>query len=185
MKSSQRPTELEQNNYDDTSVPCYVIKKNSSCGAKHGPSERQRMYYQARQMLKKARQGKHGSHPTILSRWYASETYRTSLSLTGWREKRIMLYDRIAFKKHIYVATKAGRIQNSKHWIPTISAEGETQQSLNQRPDFAQAKRDCTRLHDEHLTRTQEEYRATPRSQQNKTAKRTTSRGQRRKRLRG
>ena len=34
-----------------------------------------------------------------------------------YKEKDIMLYDRIAFEKHIYVATKAERIQNSKHWI--------------------------------------------------------------------
>ena len=40
------------------------------------------------------------------------------------------------------------------------------QQPLNQRPDFAQAKRECKRLHDEHLARTQEEYRTIPRSQQ-------------------
>ena len=70
MKSSQRPTEFEQDNCDVTSIPGYGIKKNSSRGAKHGPSERQRMYYQAKQMLKKARQKKHGNHPTILSRWY-------------------------------------------------------------------------------------------------------------------
>ena len=71
------------------SIPGYVIKKNSSRGAKHGPSERQRIYYQAKQVLKKARQKKHGSHPTILVRWCASETYRTSLSLIGWKEKDI------------------------------------------------------------------------------------------------
>ena len=53
MKSSQRPTEFEQNNYDVTSIPGYVVKKNSSRGAKHGPSERQKMYYQTKQMLKK------------------------------------------------------------------------------------------------------------------------------------
>ena len=93
MKSSQRPTEFEQNNNDVASIPGYVIKKKSSRGAKHGPSERQRMYYQAKQMLEKARQKKHGNHPTILSRWYASETYRTSLSPIGWTEKDIMLYD--------------------------------------------------------------------------------------------
>ena len=77
-----------------------------------------------------------------------------------------MLYDRIAVEKHIYTATRAERIQNSKHWILTINAEGGTQQSLNQRPDLVQAKRECKRLHDEHLARTQEEYRAIPRSQQ-------------------
>ena len=76
-----------------------------------------------------------------------------------------MLYDRIALEKHIYVATRAERIQNSKHWILTINAEGP-QQPLNQRPDFAQAKRECKRLHDEHLARTQEQYRTIPRSQQ-------------------
>ena len=116
-------------------------------------------------MLKKARQRKHGGHPTILSRLYASESYRNSLYAIGWREKRIMLYGRIALEKHIYVATRAERIQNSKHWILTIHAEGP-QQPLNQRPDFAQAKRECKLLHDGHLARTQEEYRTILRSQQ-------------------
>ena len=74
MKSTRSPTEFDQNNRDVTSILGYVIKKNSSRGAKHGPSERQSMYYQAKQMLKQARQKKHGSHPTILPRWYASET---------------------------------------------------------------------------------------------------------------
>ena len=32
MKSSQRPTEFEQNNHDVTSVPGFVSKKNSSRG---------------------------------------------------------------------------------------------------------------------------------------------------------
>ena len=31
-----------ENNCDVTSIPGYVIKKNSSRGAKHGPSERQK-----------------------------------------------------------------------------------------------------------------------------------------------
>ena len=53
MKSSHSPTDFEQNNYDVTSIPGYVIKKNGSRGAKHGPSERQRMYCWAKQMLKK------------------------------------------------------------------------------------------------------------------------------------
>ena len=67
--------------------------------------------------------------------------------------------------RHFYVATRAERIQNSKHWILTLNKEGP-KQPLNQRPDFAQAKRECERLHDEHLARSQEEYRTIPRSQQ-------------------
>ena len=139
LKSSLSPTEFDQNNRDVTSIPGYVIKKNSSRGAKHGPAERQRMYDQAEQMLKKARQKKHGRLPTILSGWYASESYRNSLSDIGWREHHIMLYYRIAVEKHTYVATRAERVQNSKHWILTINAE-RPQQPLKQRPNFAQAK---------------------------------------------
>ena len=120
--------------------------------------------------LKKARQGKHGCHPTILSRWYDDGEYRKSLSAIGWKENHIILYDRIAVEKHIYLATRAERNQNSKHWILTINAEG-FQQTPNQRPDFAQAKRECKRLHDEHLAKTQEENRTIPRSQQRRQRK--------------
>ena len=82
-----------------------------------------------------------------------------------WKEKHIMLYDRIVLEKHSYVATRAERIQNSKHWIITLNKEGP-QPPLNQRPDFAQAKREGNRLHVEHLARAQEECRTIPRSQQ-------------------
>ena len=142
-ESMRSPTEFDQSNRDVTSIPGHVVKKNSSRGVKHGPSERQQMYFQLRQMLKKARQGKHRRHPTILPRWYADEENRKSLSAIGWKEHHIMMYDRIAVEKH--TATRAERLQNSKHWILTINAEGGTQQSLNQRSDF-----------DEHLARTQE-----------------------------
>ena len=140
MKSTRSPTEFDQNNRDVTSIPGYVIKKNRSREVKHGPSERQKMYYQARQMLMMARQGKHGRHPTILTRRNAQKSHRNSLYAIGWREHHIMLYDRIAVEKHIHIAIRAKRIQNSRHWILTINAEGP-QQPLNQRPDFAQAKK--------------------------------------------
>ena len=92
IKSMWSPTEFDQNNRDVTSIPGYVIKKNSSRGVKHGPSERQKMYHQAKQLLKKARQKKHGRHPTIFSRRYASESYRNSLYDIGWRDHLLMLY---------------------------------------------------------------------------------------------
>ena len=85
----------------------------SSWDAEKGPSE------------------KHGSHPTILAWWYASETCRTSLSLIGCKEKHIMLYDRIALEKHFYVATRAERTQNSKHWILTLNKKDLSNHSIN------------------------------------------------------
>ena len=150
-----------------------MIKKNRSRGAKHGASERQKMYFRAKQMLKEARHGKHGGHPTILSRWYRDEEYSKSLSDIGWRGHHIISYDRIALEKHTYKAARAERIQIANNWILTANSEGGTQLPLNQRPDFAQAKRECKRLHDEHLARTQQDYIDTSQSTC-KTAKRAT-----------
>ena len=54
------------------------------------------------------------------------------------------------------------------HFLQGYAANSErgTHLPLNQRPDFAQGKRECKRLHDEHLARTQQEYRTIPRNQQ-------------------
>ena len=76
-----------------------------------------------------------------------------------------MLFDRIPLENHSYVATQAERIRNSTLWIHTLNQEG-AQQPLHQRPDFAQAKRECMRLHDEHMAKTQQDCRTTLRSQQ-------------------
>ena len=123
LKSSQRSKEFEQNNCDVSSIPGYAIKKNSSRGAKHGPSERQRMYFKAQEMLQKARQEKHGSHSSILARWHNDYKYRMSLSDTGWTEEHIVLHDRTALENLSYVATKSERIRNSTHWILTLNEE--------------------------------------------------------------
>ena len=84
---------------------CDEEKTASSRGVKHGASERQKMQYQARQMLEKVRQGKHGRHPTILSRWYGDED--CIKSAVGGKNNYIMLYDGIAVVKRIYIATRA------------------------------------------------------------------------------
>ena len=59
-----------------------------------------------------------------------------------------MLYDQIALENHDYIATKAQRIQNSKHWVLSINADGPLP-PRQQRPDYAAAKRECQRLQDE------------------------------------
>ena len=45
-------------------------------------------------------------------------------------------------EKHVYVATRTERNQNSKHCVLTLNAEAP-QQPLNQRPDFALAKKNA------------------------------------------
>ena len=85
-------------------------------------------------MLKKARQSKHG-HPTILSRYNQED--RKSLAEHNIGEKEVMLFDRIALERHDSTATRAERLQNAKHWILRISADGP--QKPRQRPEFAVA----------------------------------------------
>ena len=89
-----------------------------------------------------------------------------SLSDIGRKEHHIILYDRIALETHIYKATRAERIQISNDWILSANSEEGSQLPLNQRPDFAQAIRECKPLQDEHLARTQQEYTNFHRSQQ-------------------
>ena len=58
------------------------------------------MFYKAKQMLKKARQGKHGNHPTIFSRWYEQEGHLKSLAEHNIDEKEVMLVDHISLERH-------------------------------------------------------------------------------------
>ena len=62
---SRNEKEIDKSNNDVVSIPGYVIKKNNKRGARHGPSERQRMYYKAKDVLHKAGQKKHGEHSSI------------------------------------------------------------------------------------------------------------------------
>ena len=122
-------------------------------------------FLKAKEMLHKAGQEKHGSHSSNIARWLNDYKNRKSLSDIGWNEQDIMLLDRIALENYSFVLTRAERIRNSEHWILELNQDG-AQQPSNQRPDFAQAKRECKRSHDEYVARTQQEYRTALRSQQ-------------------
>ena len=89
----------------------------------NGASERQVMFFKAKQMLKKARQSKHGSHPTIFQGG-TNKKDTESLAEHNIGEKEVMLFDRIALERHDYTATKAERLQNAKHCILRLSADG-------------------------------------------------------------
>ena len=136
LRMSRKDKEVDKSNNDAVSIPGYVIKKNIKRGARHGPSERQRVYTKAREMLHKGSQKKHGEHSSILARWLSDNSNRKSLS-------RIL----------------------------KLNQDG-AQQPLYQRPDFAQAKRQCKRLHGQDLAGIKN-HSSKPTS---KTKKRTTVR---------
>ena len=71
-----RPTERNRQvnkTFDVLSIPGYVIKKNTSHGARYGPSMRQTMYFKAHDMLRKGRSNKNGNcKKTFLERLYGA-----------------------------------------------------------------------------------------------------------------
>ena len=156
MKSSQSPKEFDQNNRDVTSITGYVIKKNSSRGAKHGPSERQSCVTKLKRCCKKlVKKSTEAIHRHLHDGTTTTSSDFRCHSLGGSSS----IWDRVA------------SLWNSTLWTLTLNQEG-SQQPLHQRPDFAQAKRECKRLDDEHLAKTQEEYRTIPRNQQIRQRKR-------------
>ena len=70
-KLSQRTQDFDNNNNDVSSILGYIIFliKQQQSRAKHGPSERQRMYCKAKEVLQKGRQQKHGGYSSTLERW--------------------------------------------------------------------------------------------------------------------
>ena len=141
LKTSRSPTTFQKDNDDFNSIPGYIIQKNSSRGPKRGQPEKI-MFFKAKDTQRKTKKKKNGNHPILLSRWKAKESYRTSLAKHSIGEKEIMLCGHIAVENHDYIATKAERIQNSKHWVLSINDEGPPL-PRQRRPDYAAAKREC------------------------------------------
>ena len=86
---------------------------------------------------------------THLDPWIRDQEKQQSWSQARWREHHIILDDRIVLEK-----PQGHEFRFASNWILTANSEGGTQLPLKSRPDFAQANRECKRLHDEHLTRT-------------------------------
>ena len=66
-----------------------------------------------------------------------------------------MLYDRIALGRRDYIATRAELLQNAKHGILRLNADGP-QKPLRQRQEFADALKQCLKMRDAHLAETQQ-----------------------------
>ena len=155
LRISRSEKEVDKSNNDVVSIPDNVIKKNLQARG-------QPMCSKAQEMLQKAVKINMDIHSCEMAQRLQVQT----LVDTHWMEwaGHHAIWQK-CLGNHSHVATKAERLRNSEHWILTLKQEG-AQQPLHQRLDFAQAKRECKRLHDEYLARTQQEYRTIPRSQQ-------------------
>ena len=171
VKSTRSPTEFDQNNRDVTSVPGYVINKTEAVE----PSMELLKDTRCTTMRSKCLERPDRESTEAILRYSHDGTLvmdTGSHYLTpGGENTTSYCTTGSAWKSTSTKLRGLERIQISKNWILTANAEGGTQLPLNQRPDIAQAKRECKRLHDEHLARTQQEYRDNPRSQQRKQRK--------------
>ena len=118
-------------------------------------------------MLQNTRQHKQEGFKTIHERWHKDDKYQ-KFFVTHWlSEAQIIEHDKVALEDHSYVVTKPERIQNTKHWVLRLNQDGAPQ-PLNQRLDFAHSKRECKIMHDEHVKKTQQEFKPIPRDQQSR-----------------
>ena len=73
-----------------------------------------------------------------------------------WRTEEnisILLESELSSSIRVPSATRAERLQNAKHWILRLNADGH-QKPLRLRPEFAVALKQCLKMQDAHLAET-------------------------------
>ena len=123
-----------------------MIKKRPSHGARHGPTERQRIYHKAHKTLRKA--NKKG-HKTKLDRFLNSPRCRDSQTNVGWDEFFCAAYDVIASEDHSCIATRWERSRNENSWELVLDSGGANG-LVDQRDDNEEAKKTCDMLYREY-----------------------------------
>ena len=87
---------------DALTIPNFVIKKGTRRGARHGKTEAQGEYRQAKDCVRKALKNNHDS---ILQRFQQIETNKESQQAIGRDEDTCRCLDKIAREDHSYIAT--------------------------------------------------------------------------------
>ena len=64
-----------------------------------------------------------------------------------------MLYDRIALERHDFSATRAERLQNSKHWVLRLNADGP-RNLFDSDKNLPRHEKQCLKMQDAHLAET-------------------------------
>ena len=112
---------LSGESFDALTVPSFVIDKGGGRGARHGKSEAQREYHQAKVCLRKAHKK---GFTTTLQRFQGCETYRNSQLHVWWDEDFCKHLDEIAQEDHSYVAVWQARQRYEKDWQLCLNNRG-------------------------------------------------------------
>ena len=112
MRPTDKTRKLNSDRFDALSIPNFVKKKGPSHGARHGNTERQRIYHAAHTTAEKAEK----KNPTP---YLAKDrpTHRESQIAIGWDEEFCARYDAIAKGDRSYVATAEERKRRENSWV--------------------------------------------------------------------
>ena len=101
--------------------------------ARHGCSDEQRAYFQAREAKKKATKW------TIMARLQGCKTYRESTEAHGWTEEFLKHLDALPAEDHSYVATLADQARYENLRTRSLHSHGSNSAPRQSRFDHAAA----------------------------------------------
>ena len=114
-----------------------------SHGRRHGNTERQRIYHQARDSSQKAEKK---SYKSLQDRFLRCPIYRQSHLNIGWTEEHCARLDETAAKDRSYIATAAERARRENTWVLVLNSSGPNG-PMNQRENYQEAIRIKGRLY--------------------------------------
>ena len=156
LKPSQSTKKLDKKNFDATSIPGYVIKKEPT------PWCQTWSFRAAANVTTRPRiRCRKLANPTMLGTkpFWKDDTTTTKIAslceiFGGWKS-RLFSMTNFYWKITSFFATREERTRNEKNRVLSLNKEG-VPGPLNQRPDFVGATRELKRLHDEHVKETTE-----------------------------
>ena len=145
LKTSKGPNSSTRRTTTPYLFPVTSSKKNLMHGAKHGASERQRLFYWAWRCCRKlANQSMVVPKPS----WKDGRHMRITESLCqilGGPRSTLSNTINLHWKTTPEIATPKERARNEKNWVLSLNDEG-VQGPMSQRPEFSEAKKnskDC------------------------------------------
>ena len=130
QKSKKR---MMKEQFNALSIPCYVIKRGQSRGAKRGKSQDQWDHFKAREFLRHA---KKKGYSSSLERFQKEDLYRNSQTAIGWAEEQCIFLDSLAFEDKSYTATRRERSRYENNGKLSVNGQEPRPCPMDKREDY-------------------------------------------------
>ena len=145
LNLTEKTRQMNRDRFDALSIPHYVRKKGPLHGARHGNTERQRIYHAAHNAAKRA---KKKGNKSILDRFQNCPIHRASQLAIGWDEAFCANCDNISKEHHTYVYTADEHKRLETSWVLKLQSQGPNS-PMKQREDYADVVKIKDRLYKE------------------------------------